>query len=72
MVKHCSSNSYQLDLNIFRSAIDTNFAVMAYRHPDKSTNYITDKQCHTYILHNLLIVFGIWIMFIWRIVLISL
>ena len=47
-----SSNSYQLDLNIFRSAIDTNFAVMAYRHPDKSANYITDKQYHTYILHN--------------------
>ena len=47
-----SSNSYQLDLNIFRSAIDTNFAVMSYRHPDKSANYITDKQYHTYILHN--------------------
>ena len=47
-----SSNSYQLDLNIFRSAIDTNFAVMAYRHPDKSANYITDKQYQTYILHN--------------------
>ena len=47
-----SSNSYQLDLNIFRSAIDTNFAVMAYRHPDKSANYITDKQYHTYILHH--------------------
>ena len=48
----CSSNSYQLDLNIFRSTIDTNFAVMAYRHPDKSANYITDKQYHTYILHH--------------------
>jgi hypothetical protein len=48
----CSSNSYQLDLNIFRSSIDTNFAVMAYRHPDKSANYITDKQYHTYILHH--------------------
>ena len=47
-----SSNSYQLDLNIFRSAIDTNFAVFAYRHPDKSANYITDKQYQTYILHN--------------------
>jgi len=47
-----SSNSYQLDLNIFRSSIDTNFAVMAYRHPDKSANYITDKQYQTYILHN--------------------
>lgn len=47
-----SSNSYQLDLNIFRSAIDTNFAVMAYRHPDKSANYITDKQYQTYILHH--------------------
>ena len=33
-----SSNSYQLDLNIFRSSIDTNFAVFAYRHPDKSAN----------------------------------
>ena len=47
-----SSNSYQLDLNIFRSSIDTNFAVFAYRHPDKSANYITDKQYHTYILHH--------------------
>ena len=47
-----SSNSYQLDLNIFRSSIDTNFAVMAYRHPDKSANYITDKQYQTYILHH--------------------
>ena len=47
-----SSNSYQLDLNIFRSSIDTNFAVIAYRHPDKSANYITDKQYQTYILHH--------------------
>ena len=47
-----SSNSYQLDLNIFRSSIDTNFAVFAYRHPDKSANYITDKQYQTYILHH--------------------
>ena len=47
-----SSNSYQLDLNIFRSSIDTNFAVMSYRHPDKSANYITDKQYQTYILHH--------------------
>ena len=47
-----SSNSYQLDLNIFRSSIDTNFAVFAYRHPSKSANYITDKQYHTYILHH--------------------
>ena len=47
-----SSNSYQLDLNIFRSSIDTNFAVFAYRHPDKSANYISDKQYQTYILHH--------------------
>ena len=47
-----SSNSYQLDLNIFRSSIDSDFAVFNYVHPDKSANYITDKTYATFIIHN--------------------
>ena len=47
-----SSNSFQLDLSIFRSALDPNFVVFSYRHPDKSSTDIDDNTYQTFFLHN--------------------
>jgi len=47
-----SSNSYQLDLNVFRSGIDPSFAVLSYRHPTLSSTNITGNTYQTFIIHN--------------------
>ena len=47
-----SSNSFQLDLSIFRSALDPNFVVFSYRHPDKSSTWIGGNTYQTFFLHN--------------------
>lgn len=47
-----SSNSYQLDLNVFRSGIDPDFAVFSYRHPTLSSTNITGNTYQTFIIHN--------------------
>lgn len=49
---YASSNSYQLDLNIFRSGIDPNFAVISFRHPTLSSTHLTGNTYATFILHN--------------------
>ena len=33
--EYASSNSFTLELNVFRSGIDTDFAVFSFKHPDK-------------------------------------
>ena len=38
-----SSNNFQLDLNVFRSGIDTSFCVMSYRQPTKSSTKLRDN-----------------------------
>jgi hypothetical protein len=47
-----NSTSYQLDLNIFRSGIDPNFAVISFKHPTLSSSYITQNTFQTFIIHN--------------------
>ena len=47
-----SSNNFQLDLNVFRSGIDTNFCVMSYRQPTLSSTKLRDNTFLTFIPHN--------------------
>ena len=47
-----SSTSYDLDLNIFRSSLDPNFAVLSYRHPYLSTSNISQNTFLTFFVHN--------------------
>ena len=47
-----SSYSYQLDLNVFRSGIDPNFAVISFKQPTLSSTYITQNTFQTFIIHN--------------------
>ena len=47
-----SSNSFKLDLSVFRSGLDPNFAVLSFRHPEKSATKIGDNTYATFIIHN--------------------
>jgi hypothetical protein len=47
-----SSNSYQLDLNVFKSSIDPNFAVLSYKHPTLSSTNLSGNTYQTFIIHN--------------------
>jgi hypothetical protein len=47
-----NSNAFKLDLNIFRSGIDPNFAVFSYRHPDISSLRLRDNTYATFFFHN--------------------
>jgi hypothetical protein len=49
---YASSTSYQLDLNIFRSGIDPNFAVISFRHPTISSLKLRDNTFTTFFVHN--------------------
>jgi hypothetical protein len=49
---YAASTSYQLDLNIYRSAIDPNFAVFAYKHPDLSSTDWSDNNFGVFFVHN--------------------
>ena len=47
-----SSNSYQLDLNVFRSGIDPKFVVLSYRQPTLSSTRLRSNTFLTFIPHN--------------------
>ncbi len=47
-----SSNNFQLDLNVYRSGIDTNFCVMSYRQTTLSSTKLRDNTFYTWIPHN--------------------
>lgn len=47
-----NSPTYQLDLNIFRSGIDPNFAVFSFKHPTLSSTKLRDNTYFTFIPHN--------------------
>ena len=47
-----SSNSFTLELNVFRSGIDTDFAIFSFKHPDKSSSSIADNTYGTFFLHK--------------------
>ena len=50
--EYASSNAYTLEMNIFRSGIDPNFAVFSFKHPDKSSSSIDDNTYGTFFLHK--------------------
>lgn len=49
---YASSNSYQLDLNLFKSGIDPKFVVFSYKHPTLSSTKLTDNTFGTFVFHN--------------------
>jgi hypothetical protein len=46
------STSYQLDLNLYRSGLDPNFAVFAYKHPTLSSTIMSDNNYGVFFFHN--------------------
>ena len=51
-INYASSTSYQLDLNLYRSSIDPNFAVFAYKHPTLSSTDLSDNNYQVFFFHN--------------------
>ena len=51
-LQFASSNSFTLELNVFRSGIDTDFAVFSFKHPDKSSSSLHDNTYSTFFLHK--------------------
>ena len=49
---YASSNAYTLEMNVYRSGIDPNFAVFSFKHPDKSSSSIDDNTYSTFFLHK--------------------
>ena len=47
-----SSNSYVLELNIFRSGIDSDFAIFSFRQPDLPASNIDGNTFGTFFLHK--------------------
>ena len=51
-LQFASSNSFTLELNVFKSGIDSNFAIFSFKHPDKSSSSIDDNTYSTFFLHK--------------------
>lgn len=51
-LNYASSNSYILNLNLYRSGIDSKFVVFSYRQPDLSSTILSDNTFDTFIFHN--------------------
>ena len=51
-VSYSSSSTYPLQLNIFRSAIDTKFAVLSFREGTKPATTLEDNTYFTWFVHN--------------------
>ena len=51
-LQFASSNSFTLELNVFKSGIDSNFAIFSFKHPDKSSSSINDNTYSTFFLHK--------------------
>jgi len=47
-----SSNSFTLELNVFKSGLDSSFAIFSFKHPDKSSSSIDDNTYSTFFLHK--------------------
>ena len=52
ILPYASSNSFTLELNVFKSGIDSNFAIFSFKHPDKSSSSINDNTYSTFFLHK--------------------
>ena len=51
-LQFASSNSYTLELNVYKSGLDSNFAIFSFKHPDKSSSSINDNTYSTFFLHK--------------------
>ena len=49
--EYASSNSFTLEMNVYRSGIDNNFAVFSFKHPDKSSSSIDDNTYGLSLIH---------------------
>ena len=47
-----NGHSYDLDLTIFRSSIDPNFAIFSYRQPTFSSTVLSENTFSTFFFHN--------------------
>lgn len=47
-----NTNSYQLDLNVFKSGLDPNFAVFSFKQPTLSSTNIHTNTSKAFFLHN--------------------
>ena len=47
-----SSNSFTLELNVYKSGLDSNFAIFSFKHPDKSSSSINDNTYATFFIHK--------------------
>ena len=50
--EYANSNSYTLELNVFRSGIDSDFAIFSFKHPDKPASSLMDNTYGTFFLHK--------------------
>ena len=53
-ITYASNFQYPVDLNVYRSSIDPNFAVFSYKHPTLSSTHLTDTTFSngTFFFHN--------------------
>ena len=51
-LQFASSNSYTLELNVYKSGLDSNFAIFSFKHPDKSSSSINDNTYSTFFIHK--------------------
>ena len=51
-LKTGGNTQYQLDLNIYRSSLDPNFAVLSFRSPTLPSTHISGNTFGTFIFHN--------------------
>ena len=51
-LEFASSNSFTLELNVYKSGIDSNFAIFSFKHPDKSSSSINDNTYSTFFIHK--------------------
>ena len=49
---YASSNSFTLELNVYQSGIDSDFAIFSFKHPDKSSSSIDDNTYATFFIHK--------------------
>lgn len=51
-LSHGSNTGYDLDLNVFRSGLDPNFAVFSYRNPTLSSTHVASNTHATWFFHH--------------------
>ena len=51
-LQFASSNSFTLEMNVYKSGLDSNFAIFSFKHPDKSSTSIDDNTYSTFFIHK--------------------